>query len=98
MNKVKVIYIGRMQQLTGVHDEELSLSKEATVLDLLSFLTQRHGEAFKSGVLTADNELQSTVKVLVNDRDIDEIDGLDTKLENSAETCVILVDFTIDGG
>lgn len=98
MVKVKVIYIGLLQRSTGTHEEELNLPIGATVKDLLSSLVQKHGEVFKSAILDTDGRLNGILAVLVNDCDIDDIDGLDTKLEDKSETCLMLYDLLLYGG
>ncbi|MEM3113562.1 MAG: ubiquitin-like small modifier protein 1 [Nitrososphaerota archaeon] len=67
----------------------IELSDHATVKDLLDALSRRFGERFNREVLETDGTLKKTVKVFVNGRDIEFINGLSTELDEGDEVVLI---------
>lgn len=98
MNKVKVTYWGLIQPVVENKEEENYLSDDATVGELVRLLVERHGDRFKSMVLTSNGQLHPLVTIQVNGRDIDEIDGLDTRLEANSELSVTVTPYLIVAG
>jgi MoaD family protein len=62
---------------------------EVTVKSLLEMLSERFGEKFDVEVLDADGLPKKTVKIFVNGRDIDFLDGLSTVLKDGDEVALV---------
>lgn len=87
---MKIIYLGMLQSALGVKEEEFQTTAGSTVGNLLISLAQKYGEPFRFTVLGRDGNLRPLAKVFVSDRDIDEMDGLNTKLEDNTEVCIFI--------
>ena len=99
MSKVQVSYIGIiLQKVSGEQEEEVSLSGEATVRDLLKILVEKHGNEFRESILTSDGQLKTAAIVQYDGSDINEIDGLDTKLGDNSELSIMLIAYMVTGG
>lgn len=79
---VKVHYFGIIGNITGRHEDEPQLPKNATIRDLLNLLAEKYGSSFQRNVFNGER-LSPYVRVLVDDRSIDEIKGLATKLKSN---------------
>ncbi len=91
MKKVKIIYYGMIRHKIGHQEEEVNLSDEATVRDLVHLLAEKYGDEFRDNCLTSDLELKPLARIHLNGRDINEIDGLDTWLDDNSEVFVALL-------
>jgi molybdopterin converting factor small subunit len=99
MSKVKVSYYGMiLQKVTSDHEEEVYLSGENTVRDLLKILAEKHGDEFRESILTPDGQLQTAAIVQYDGHDINEIAGLDTKLGDNSELSIMLIAYMVTGG
>ena len=98
MNKVKIIYYGLIRNMPSSQEEEIALSGEATVKDLLHLLVERHGDEFRASILTSDWQLQPTTIIQLSGCNISEIDGINTKLEDNAELSITAMSYMISGG
>ncbi|MBI4332598.1 MAG: MoaD/ThiS family protein [Chloroflexi bacterium] len=98
MQTVKVVYIGYISQLLGKRQEEISLPDNPTAGDILQELAKAHGETFSSAVLSGDGQaVDSWTRVLVDDRDIRNLQGLSTRVKEGAEVCVMAL-FEVPAG
>ncbi len=98
MSKVKVIYYGLIKNVVDRQEDETYLSGEATVRELLDSLIQKYGDGFRSAVLTPDWQLLPISVIQLNGRDISEIDGLNTKLEDNSELSITVLAYAASGG
>lgn len=87
---MKIVYLGMLQSALGVKEEDLQPPSGSTVGGLLSSLADKYGESFRFTVLGRDGTLRPLAKVFVSDKDIEEMDGLNTRLENDAEVCIFI--------
>jgi molybdopterin converting factor small subunit len=93
-----VSYLGLVRNVIGLSEEDLEVLAGATVGQLLAQLTARHGLPFKETVFKQSGELRSMTQVCVEDRDIDELDGLDTKIANSENISIVVGVYPPEGG
>ena len=99
MDKVKVIYYGLpFKAILDSQEEEIDIPDNATVRQVLQLLADRHGNEFRKSILTSDWQLHPITTIQVNGRNIDEIEGLNTKLANNSEVSITVMISTIDGG
>ena len=98
MGKVKIHYYGLIRNIVDKEEVEVHLSDDDTVRDLLHSLVQSYGDGFRSMVLTPEWELLHIAMIHVNDRDINELDGLNTKLEGNSELSITVLAYEVIGG
>ena len=98
MSKVKVTYYGLIRNVVDNQEEEYQLSDGAIIRELLQLLVERYGEGFRANILTPDWQLPPTAIMHLNGRDINEIDGLDTGLDDNSELSIIVIPHVIRGG
>lgn len=67
----------------------IELPEEATIKDLLETLLKRFGEGVKIQVLDSNGLPRKTVKIFVNGRDIEFLNGLSTPLKDGDEVALI---------
>lgn len=67
----------------------VELSEYATIKSLLETLSKRFGEKFILEVLEPDGSPKKTLKIFVNGRDIEFLDGLSTMLKEGDEVALI---------
>lgn len=87
---MKIVYLGILQSALGIKEEEIVSQAGLTVGTLLTSLANKYGESFRFTVLGRDGNLRPLAKVFVSDRDIAEMDGLNTKLEGNDEVCIFI--------
>ena len=78
MSKVRIKYYGLVRNIVNREEEETYLSGGATVKELLQSLVQRYCDRFRSMILTPEWQLLDIATIHINDRDINEMDGLNT--------------------
>ncbi|AKX93467.1 MoaD family protein [Neomoorella thermoacetica] len=61
----------------------------ATVRELLAALSSRYGETFRRQLLTADGQLKAGIAILINGRNINFLQGLDTPLNPRDKATII---------
>ena len=82
--KVKVDYLGSIKQTLGLKQaEEVQLKDNASLVDLLSMLAEKHGDPFKKSVYEPkDPDLKPYYILSVNGLLFNQLKGLETKLED----------------
>ena len=82
---MEIRYTGIIKELTGKEAEEIDLSGETTVLELLERLSRHHGRRFE--LYLFDPELKAPKEYLqffVDGSRIESLDGFQTKVANSS--------------
>jgi len=97
-NLVKVSYLGLVRNVIGCREEEIELNPGATVGELLAKLAEKHGDAFRWSVFKGGGELRSMALVCVNDCDIFQLQGFETKLESGEKISVVVGVYPPEGG
>ncbi|MFQ5826269.1 MAG: MoaD/ThiS family protein [Dehalococcoidia bacterium] len=95
---VKVRYVGLVQNVLGKRQDELSLGKSTTVGELLQLLVENYGAEFRHSVLRTTGGLRPSVTIQVGDRDIKELEGLDTQLPTGSEVTLFITGHPDPGG
>jgi len=67
----------------------IEFQEEVTIKNLLETLSERLGEKFGAEVLDADGLPKKTVKIFVNGRDIEFLNGLYTVLKDGDEVALV---------
>ena len=95
--KVRVSYFGFLRTKFDSTSEDIQMSKGSKVYDLFQYLANRYGEHFKLYVLNPEKiEVRSDVLVNINDMPVQQIQGLETRL-NDGDQIDILPLFTGGG-
>jgi len=78
---VKVRYLGLVYRVTGVFEEVIQLDDGATIHILFRIILDRY-EGLSGLLFRGDGSLNPLYRVTVNGRDIEHLEGFDTKLSN----------------
>ncbi len=98
MSKVTVTWYGLIRNFVDKQAEDFFIPDSATVRELLRLLVERHDDAFRANIFMSDWQLQPTVLIHFSGRDINEIDGLDTKLGDNSELTITVLPLVTGGG
>jgi len=90
--------LGLVRNVIGRSAEILDVGAGTTVGQLLSQLSTSHGPPFRQSVFKPSGELRALAQVCVNDRDIDELDGLNTRLDDGQEVSIVVGVYPPEGG
>jgi len=80
--KVKVKLFASFRELIGTGIVILNKPRELTVLDVIREISRQFNPNFEKEILKNSKELKPYVKILVNGRSIEFLNGLSTKLKN----------------
>lgn len=98
MSRLSVFYLGFLQQLAGVHSEEVEMPPGATVRDLIAALRAQRGEDLGAALVTQSGHLRAGARVIINDQHVSAFQGLDTTLPDQCEVTVLIGMDPIFGG
>jgi molybdopterin synthase sulfur carrier subunit len=77
--KMKVKVFANLREIVKVKGHEIEVeTKRRKVRDVLEILLLRYGNAFRDAIFNPDGGLR--IKILLNGRDIDYIDGLESEI------------------
>jgi MoaD family protein len=81
--EVTVDYLGSARPALGLKAEQVSLKENASVLDLLNLLAEKHGENFTTQVFEPkDGDLKPYYILSVNGLLTNQLNDLETKLKD----------------
>jgi len=91
--RITIDYLGYIKQTLGItQTENVELEAKASVLDLLVYLAEKHGEPFKKAVYDPkDKGLKPYHIIAINGLMINLLDSLDTKLKGGDRVTVMPV-------
>ena len=91
--RVTVEYLGYIKQTLGITQaESTELKNDASVRDLLTLLSEKHGEPFKKAVYDPkDTTMKPYHIIAVNGLMINLLNSLDTKLKDGDRVAVMPV-------
>lgn len=95
---VQVSYLGLVRNVIGCREEQVEINLGTTIGELLERLARRHGDGFRQSVFRESGELRATALVCVNDRDIAQLQGFDTRLESGEKISVVVGVYPPEGG
>ncbi len=97
-HRVHVSYLGLVRNVIGCREEEIEAEPRMTIGEFLRLLAEKHGEPFRQSVFQQGGELRSTALVCVNDRDIAELQGFETRLESGEKVSIVVGVYPPEGG
>lgn len=82
--RVKVEYLGHIKNMVGSRrEEEVEISDDSSISDLLMVLSEKHGESFKKALYEAGGkDIKSNFIATVNGYLLNQLNGVETKLKN----------------
>jgi molybdopterin converting factor small subunit len=96
--QIHVSYLGLVRNVIGCGEENVGAAPGTTIGALLQFLVAKHGDPFQKSVFQNGGKLRSTAQVCLNDRDINELQGLATKLGNGEHVSIVVGVYPPEGG
>ncbi|WXG44409.1 MAG: MoaD/ThiS family protein [Promethearchaeati archaeon SRVP18_Atabeyarchaeia-1] len=78
--EVTIRYFTLLRNITGRHEEKLSVEEDSTIEDVLSALSREYGKEFENYVLSGRDRRGLRVLFFLDSQNIEELDGLKTKL------------------
>ena len=84
--KIRVNYFGVFRLSFGKRFEDLEIKDNSNLLDLITLLIERYGEAFRENIFNpSGDDLRDDVLLNINGKPSRQLQGLNTKLDNSDE-------------
>lgn len=87
--KVEVKFFTSLREITGNKTKEIQLQDTNTVEELLTLLSEKYGKNFREYIYSKNGKVQGFFSFLVNGKNINVLEGLDTKLKQG-DTIAIL--------
>jgi len=87
--KVEVKFFTSLREITGKKTDEIQLQDTITVKELLTMLSEKYGKNFHEYIYNKNGKVQAFLSFLVNGKNINVLEGLDTKLKQG-DTVAIL--------
>ncbi len=95
---IKLHYMGLLRNTVGCAEEEIVLPEGSCLIDAFDALSKKYGEQFTSVVLKTNGRLRPSAKVIVDEQDVKDGDGLNTKLEGKPQVSITVGMYPIAGG
>ncbi|HWP60239.1 MAG TPA: MoaD/ThiS family protein [Candidatus Acidoferrales bacterium] len=96
--RVHVSYLGLVRNVIGQREEEIEIPAGTTVKELLAKLEEKYGEPFRASVFKGRGELRGTAQVCIDDRDITDLQGLETRLAAKEKITILVGVYPPEGG
>jgi len=80
--KVEVKFFTSLREITGTKVDTLQLQNTVTVDELITLLSEKYDKRFREYIYNKKGEPQEFLSFLVNGTNINNMQGLDTKLKN----------------
>jgi len=87
--KVEVKFFTSLREITGKKSDEIQLQNVITVEELLTLLSEKYGEKFREYIYNKKGKVQDFLSFLVNGKNINVLQGFDTKLKEGDIIAII---------
>lgn len=87
--KVTVRYLYPIREVTGTSEEKIEVDESSSVEDLLHILSKKYGESFERYVYSGTKHQGIPIILLLDEENIQSLEGLKTKLTNGSELTII---------
>jgi molybdopterin synthase sulfur carrier subunit len=87
--KVKVKFFTSLREITGKKVDEIHLQNTVTVEELLTLLSEKYGKNFREYIYNKKGEVQKFLSFLVNGKNINIMQGFDTKLQDNDVVAIL---------
>jgi molybdopterin synthase sulfur carrier subunit len=88
---ITVKFIGALRHLSGAEKLSLRCKEGTSIKDIITELTKKHPELKRSLIDLQQEDPKPNALILVNDREISVLNGLDTELKNGDEVVFVPV-------
>lgn len=90
--KVRLIFLSTMKDLVDENGKTLEVDSQATVGDLLELILKRYSNGIARLLFEEDKRsVRNDILILINDVDINVLDGLETMLSENDEVALMPV-------
>lgn len=90
--------MGLVRNVIGCREEDIEVLHGSTVGQLLRLLVDKHGLPFQESVFKQSGELRAATQVCVDDCDINELEGFDTRLGSEEKVTILVGVYPPEGG
>ncbi len=87
--KVEVKFFTSLREITGKKVDEIQLQNTITVDELLTLLSEKYGKNFREYIYSKKGDVQGFLSFLVNGKNINIIQGFDTKLQENDVVAIL---------
>ena len=87
--KVEVKFFTSLREITGKKVDEIQLQNTITVDELLTLLSEKYGKNFREYIYNKKGDVQGFLSVLVNGKNINIMQGFDTKLQENDVVAIL---------
>ena len=86
--KVEVKFLATIRAITGESSIELLCNHHDTAGTVMQMLVEKYNKKFEQVIMDKTN-LKSSIKMIINGRDVEYLNGLDTKLKS--EDVIVII-------
>ena len=86
---VEVKFFASLREITGKKMDEIQLQNTITVDELLTLLSEKYGKNFREYIYNKKGDVQGFLSFLVNGKNINIIQGFDTKLQENDVVAIL---------
>ena len=88
--RIRLRFLSTMRHIVGENEKVIEISKEATIGDLLRLILTTYGKKMTTFLFEEDNKsVRNDILILINDVDMDVLEGLDTVLSEEDEVTLM---------
>lgn len=87
--KVLVRFFTTLREITGKKEEQIELSKSASVNSVLKKLSENYGAEFDDYVFDELGDVRGHLEILVNGRSVSTLSGLRTRLKDGDQVAIL---------
>ncbi len=80
--KVEIKFFTSLREITGKKVDLINLQNTITVDELITLLSKKYGKNFREYIYNKKGEVQEFLSFLVNGKNINNMQGFDTKLKD----------------
>ncbi len=86
---VEVKFFTSLREITGKKVDKIQLQNTVTVDELLTLLSEKYGKNFREYIYNKKGEVQGFLSFLVNGKNINIMQGFDTKLQENDVVAIL---------
>ncbi len=86
---VEVKFFTSLREITGKKVDEIQLQNTVTIDELLTLLSEKYGKNFREYIYNKKGEVQGFLSFLVNGKNINIMQGFDTKLQENDVVAIL---------
>ena len=87
--KVEVKFFTSLREITDKKVDQLQLQNNISVNELVTLLSNKYGKEFREYIYNKKGEIQEFLSFLVNGKNINNMQGFDTKLQEGDVVAIL---------